>query len=90
MVSTYTLLEDSDMLQADVRIIRSKDAKHVPIGRLEVCNVGGDDHYGDYEITLYEDHNNGYRTTATGKLERFRRASGALALVRAALAAMHH
>lgn len=90
MVSTYRALEASDVLRVNVDIIRARDGKSVPIGTLEIANdITGDEHYGNYDLTLYQDCNAG-RAARRGKLSGFRRAAGALALVRAALQALGH
>ncbi len=87
MVSTYTKLEDTHMLRATVEIISAKTCVPIPIGTLEVDNVGGDKHYGDYRLRLYQ-HSNTDTLVRHGELSHFRRASGAFTLVRAAIAAL--
>ena len=87
MVSTYTKLEDTDTLRATVEIISGITGKPIPIGTLEADNVGGDEHYGDYALRLFQ-HSNTDTTIRRGALIHFRRAAGAFALVRAAIAAL--
>ncbi len=76
------------MLRAQVEIIRHADRMPLPIGTLEAENVGGDEYYGDYEIRLYQhcgDCGSGPVTVRHARLVGFRRARGALMLVKEAL-----
>jgi hypothetical protein len=87
VVSSYAKLGETDMLRATVEIIRASDHPPIPIGVLEADNVGGDEHYGNYALRLYQ-HSNSGTTCQEGFLHQFRRAQGAVELVRAALASL--
>lgn len=63
----------------------------VPVADLEIENdMTGDDHHGNYLIRAKEWNFGGERTTTRfAKLTKFRRARGALALVKEALTALN-
>jgi hypothetical protein len=84
MISTYVKLGGNEMLRASVEIISGNDGRPIPIGVLEADNVGGDEHYGDYNLRLFQ-HSNTGTTVRRAELKEFRRGRGAFALVREAL-----
>lgn len=60
----------------------------IPIATLEADNVGGDEHYGDYDIRLWEHTRSGVTTKREAHLEGFARSKGAVALVKECIKAL--